>query len=593
MKSSHKGFTLEENIVLTNEELLSNYARFVSFIRSYEGITHEEARIKASALYKNGALDYINEVRKNVGNPDAPTPKAHPKSAPARKTESEKTIYEKNYDRLMAIAPDLEQMLLNYNNEEIYGKSVKTGYMDLIFELLTDDKSGFYISLAHYYEQNGDLVSDPDMEMLVNVNNKTVEALEYQDAFKYVSVYDDKYNRQMTNKSEKKSQNDYLFQWLKNLKNQGHKIKWREEDTTGIAPSFIVDSYKKEEQPKEKTIEKPVEKSEKVEAEKHEEPEQAKIISLNPAPSEEEKKAFTRAFIKIVTVTERIGVKESAMKALEIVDKSRGVPYLISAWEKMKDRDYSHLTSLNFFRLQNIVPNLLETLHNEGGTLRLVSDKTKTAFRITIGDTRKENSPVIGIYQLNGKSPEPTLLARIQKDTQSISTDFSSNGFAGLKDFNADNANAYEELVYESAIGFERWLKYLALKEFKPILVNLKKVEDTPAIETVEVKVEQDQEDEHESHYINKDIPDFEPGHVLLTETHKKYGVTQEIIDHINQTREGVTLYPRTKIMIHNTTDPISDKNIQAKRPGFRLSATGKFYTEGRSNRADRTDKGL
>ena len=104
--------------------------------------------------------------------------------------------------------------------------------------------------------------------------------------------------------------------------------------------------------------------------------------------------------------------------------------------------------------------------------------------------------------------------------------------------------------------------------------------------------VEEEESDEFDNDYINKDIPDFEPGHVQLTETHKKYGVTQKVINEINRTLKGKVIVARAKAMIHNTKDKLADLAHQAQMPGFRISKTGKFYFEGRSNRADRTRSG-
>ena len=141
---------------------------------------------------------------------------------------------------------------------------------------------------------------------------------------------------------------------------------------------------------------------------------------------------------------------------------------------------------------------------------------------------------------------------------------------------------------YQASIGLEKWLEFLHENEYKPIQVDLKKVEENSPTKS-ELTEEQD---EFDNDYINKDIPDFEVGKVELTEAHKKRGVTQKVIDYINKTQKGVVLFPRTQSMIHNTKDKKADLAHQAQMPGFRLSKTGKFYYEGRSNRADRTRSG-
>ena len=151
MPSSNSGFTLEENLVLSNKELTSNISKLASFIRSYEKGTWEVARAKAGKLLSSKkAIEYIEEVRAIVSGKILP--KEETKVSPAPKVSkpiNQQTIYEKNYNKLMAIAPGLEDKLENYKDDYIYGKSVKTGYMDFNLEVLDRDAKGFYIAISH------------------------------------------------------------------------------------------------------------------------------------------------------------------------------------------------------------------------------------------------------------------------------------------------------------------------------------------------------------------------------------------------------------------------------------------------------------
>lgn len=632
MKSSNNSaYTLEEILALFNEELVSNWTKLTSLIRAYEGIGYDDAKRKALNLLKNDeAEEYIQQVRSAVKRqhlgestplkqttdqvdkktdpkPDQDNPKI---GSLGIKLKNQKTIYEKNYDRLMKIAPGLEERLLNYKSSEyIYGKSESTGYMDFTLEVLDRDKTGFYISITHYYTQNGDLVPDPDMEILVRLENKTVEALHFQDWMRYHEVYDDKRKRAMVNTKQKESQNKFLQDWFKNLKNQGHVIEWKDDDDS-TPSSEIIDHYKKENVPQETKlhvvppVEEPKKEKEEPKQEKEQkqdekpketpdEPELAKIISLNPGLTLEEQKQVIERFIGVVSAIKKKTKNIAMLDALNIFKEGKAIPYLLDALDSVKARDYNHLLELNYLRLNLVVPNLLEMLAQEDGVIRLVSSKTKTAFRIELGDERKENVVVLGIHQMNKKKPEPTLLVKIQKDKGTIASDLSINGFAGLADFNADAQSKYLEPKYESALGFERWLKYLVLQEFKPLLVQLKKVEDVPVTEPKsELEETPEEEKKHSKYYINKDIPHMEPGHGWLTEAHKKYGVTQEMIDWINEHDKPVVVIPRKKIMVHNTVDREADLKKQALAPGLRLSRHFLFYPEGRSNRADRTRNG-
>jgi uncharacterized protein YqiB (DUF1249 family) len=617
MKSNRNAKTLEEFAALTNEELLGNWLKFAKLIFLYEKITWDQAGDKARKLYaNNGALNYIDEVRKALKEP----PKGNlqkPKGKPVQKLSSEKTIYEKNYERLMVLIPDLEEMLLNYKGEEIYGRSVRVPYLDLVFELVFNDKTGFYISLAQYKEQNGDLISYPEIEFLVNVHKKTVEALEFEKFDKYVTSYDDKFDRNVIHKSERKALNDFLYQWLKILKNQeGHKIKW-EEDPLGnpsVPHSIILDNYKKSEKKKDKNDDRTPEvkqeepvlkkvtedeetKPKEKEEPKEEEKKEAKIISL-PRQNKEEQTKILEKFIRIVAFKDRedgLTVADLQARLNHILDHIGSAEYLIKAWDELQTEDHARLKQLNFYRINYLIPEILKVLNDNTESIRLVSDRSKEVFTIVPGDDRKKYEVMIGIYQLSGKEKEPTLLLKLNSATKRLTVGLSTGGFFGMPEFNHVPSSESSLEAYQISIFIEKWLNFMIENSFRFVIMHLdsekKESQEDELAEQINPQLESQLK--YDSNYINKEIPDFEIGKVKLTETHIKYGVTQEIIDHINKTGEGVTIFPRTKIMINNTKSKSTDKLIQAKRPGFRLSATGKFYYEGRSNRSDRTDQGL
>ena len=75
------------------------------------------------------------------------------------------------------------------------------------------------IVLAHYFEMNGDLIPDPDMEIEVDEINRKARALSFQNQFIYQSV------EKNPNPNLQNSLNLFLSEWLENIKNQGYKIK--------------------------------------------------------------------------------------------------------------------------------------------------------------------------------------------------------------------------------------------------------------------------------------------------------------------------------------------------------------------------------
>ena len=113
------------------------------------------------------------------------------------------------------------------------------GFMDLVVERLLDcdETGGMIISMAHYFEQNGDLCQDPEMtfrifppgstaflEMTPSTNPKhgRAEPLSFQQAIPpiYQMVYPEpgKFNPRL-----RRDLNVFLTQWLGNLKEQGHR----------------------------------------------------------------------------------------------------------------------------------------------------------------------------------------------------------------------------------------------------------------------------------------------------------------------------------------------------------------------------------
>lgn len=125
------------------------------------------------------------------------------------------SVHQKNYEALKAIIPDLDTF-------KAAKKLSSRGYMDLHIDFLGVDRPGVRrISMAHYFQQNGDMVADPDMEILIHLESQMLEAVTYQDQFGYKQVYP---QPGMFDPKLKKSLNQFLSTWLKNLRSQGHKV---------------------------------------------------------------------------------------------------------------------------------------------------------------------------------------------------------------------------------------------------------------------------------------------------------------------------------------------------------------------------------
>jgi uncharacterized protein YqiB (DUF1249 family) len=128
--------------------------------------------------------------------------------------------YEQIYKKLYQIAPKLDGV---EEGEALKLKSA--GYMDLNIDVLYRDeaKNTTTIALSHYYKHHsGDMIADPDMEVKIHHNLKMAEALSYQDSFGYRQVYP---KEGFVDPAAKKDLNQFLNQWLNNIKMQGHQVE--------------------------------------------------------------------------------------------------------------------------------------------------------------------------------------------------------------------------------------------------------------------------------------------------------------------------------------------------------------------------------
>jgi hypothetical protein len=77
-------------------------------------------------------------------------------------------------------------------------------------------------------------------------------------------------------------------------------------------------------------------------------------------------------------------------------------------------------------------------------------------------------------------------------------------------------------------------------------------------------------------------------GKLKLTKRLIAHGVTQQMIDEVNRTKEGVVIRAGKQAKQTGSSKTKIDKQISAMLPGKRLSASGKIYYEYRKNRSDK-----
>ena len=111
------------------------------------------------------------------------------------------------YARLLHVIPNLR-------NIGTYAKVSAPGFMDLHVDILNKNGGVWRIALAHNYNSGGDVIPDPDMEVMVDFAAETAQAETYQDTYVYRAADDERSRKEL---------DEFLVLWLGNLIEQGHK----------------------------------------------------------------------------------------------------------------------------------------------------------------------------------------------------------------------------------------------------------------------------------------------------------------------------------------------------------------------------------
>lgn len=117
------------------------------------------------------------------------------------------------------------------------------GYMDLVIEDLyfNDFEGNKVYSISHYGTQNGDLMADPDMEIAVTNDGRIIPRTFRND---YLGLHQEVF-REVDGKTFYSNQllidlDTFLWQWLKNIEDQGFKSNINNESTQ--APAIEKDN---------------------------------------------------------------------------------------------------------------------------------------------------------------------------------------------------------------------------------------------------------------------------------------------------------------------------------------------------------------
>jgi uncharacterized protein YqiB (DUF1249 family) len=131
-----------------------------------------------------------------------------------------KNVYQNIFSKLQEIGILNEEGIMDAE----YYKFKSEGLMDLNVDRLFDNT----ISLAHNGIQNGDVMSDPDMEVRINREGKMAEALTFQND--YLGIYQEVYPEPGKYYPKfKKDLNEFLNDWLQNIIDAQYQLTEREE----------------------------------------------------------------------------------------------------------------------------------------------------------------------------------------------------------------------------------------------------------------------------------------------------------------------------------------------------------------------------
>ena len=155
-------------------------------------------------VFKRIFSDFVKEVKKldrlfNKSNVPPQNTQAH-----------------KNYQFLNEFAPQI------LSSESDYMRfSAGEGFMPLSIEKVGENR----IAISHYYEQNGNLMADPDMVMVFDNENKTLSPRTYQQDS--LSIYQTNENDmgEITNSRLEKELLSFTAQWFKNISEQGFVLQ--------------------------------------------------------------------------------------------------------------------------------------------------------------------------------------------------------------------------------------------------------------------------------------------------------------------------------------------------------------------------------
>lgn len=120
----------------------------------------------------------------------------------------QKDISNENYKLLQKIAP-----LIITGESDYMRFTAGEHMMPLTIEVIDEHR----IAMSHHYELNGDMMADPDMEFMIDIDNERLNARTYQQDNLMIYQEIELNNNEVINTDLEKQLNDFTNQWLNNI----------------------------------------------------------------------------------------------------------------------------------------------------------------------------------------------------------------------------------------------------------------------------------------------------------------------------------------------------------------------------------------
>ena len=146
------------------------------------------------------------------------------------------------FEKLTQLIPELEEWTVKASRHDEGtpdGLKFKApGMMDLNVDLLDRGDTYCRIALSHYYRHpSGDMIADPDMEVVVDFKEQTAQAATYQDAIAFERVIEGDKDCPLM----QRQLDDFLASWLANIHNQGFELQPEESEQESETESIDIE----------------------------------------------------------------------------------------------------------------------------------------------------------------------------------------------------------------------------------------------------------------------------------------------------------------------------------------------------------------